>query len=47
MNNNITPEEAAANIEAGWNGVTEDIGRDSQIEVWRKGVEAGLYVDRF
>jgi multiple sugar transport system substrate-binding protein len=47
MNNNITPEEAAANIEAGWNGVTEDIGRDNQIDVWRKGVEAGLYVDKF
>ena len=47
MNGNITPEEAAANIEAGWNEVTEDIGRDNQIEVWRKGVEAGLYIDKF
>lgn len=47
MNGNITPEEAAANIEAGWNDVTEDIGRDNQIEVWRKGVEAGLYIDKF
>ena len=24
MNGNITPEEAAANIEEGWNDVTED-----------------------
>jgi multiple sugar transport system substrate-binding protein len=47
MNGNITPEQAAANIEDGWNDVTEDIGRDNQIEAWRKGVEAGLYVDRF
>ena len=47
MNANITAEEAAANIEDGWNDVTEDIGRDNQIEVWLKGVEAGLYVDRF
>jgi multiple sugar transport system substrate-binding protein len=47
MNGIITPEQAAANIEAGWNEVTEDIGRDNQIEVWRKGVEAGLYIDRF
>jgi multiple sugar transport system substrate-binding protein len=47
MNGNVTPEQAAANIEAGWNDVTEDIGRDNQIEVWRKGVEAGLYVDKF
>jgi multiple sugar transport system substrate-binding protein len=47
MNNNITAEQAAANIEAGWNDVTDDIGRDNQIAVWRKGVEAGLYVDKF
>jgi hypothetical protein len=47
MNNNITAEQAAANIEAGWNDVTDDIGRDEQIAVWRKGVEAGLYVDKF
>jgi multiple sugar transport system substrate-binding protein len=47
MNGNITPEEAAANIEEGWNDVTEEIGRENQIEVWRKGVEAGLYIDKF
>ena len=47
MNGNITAEQAAANIEQGWNDVTEDIGRDNQIEVWRKGVEDGLYVDKF
>ena len=47
MNGNITAEEAAENIEEGWNGVTEDIGRENQIEVWLDGVEAGLYVDKF
>ena len=39
--------KAAANIEKRWNDVTEDIGRKEQIEVWRKGVDAGLYVDKF
>lgn len=47
MNNNISAEEAAVNIEDGWNDVTEDIGRDNQIEVYRKGVEDGLYIDKF
>ena len=47
MGGNITPEQAAKNVEDGWNGVTEDIGRDNQVEVWRKGVEAGLYIDKF
>ncbi len=46
MNGNKTAEQAAADIEDGWNDVTEDIGRDNQIDVWRKGVEAGLYVDK-
>ena len=39
MNKNITAEEAAKRIEAGWNKVTNDIGRDTQIKIWRKGVE--------
>jgi multiple sugar transport system substrate-binding protein len=47
MNGNITAEQAAKKVAKGWNGVTEDIGRDNQIKVWRTGVEAGLYVDRF
>ena len=47
MNGNITAEEAAKNIEEGWNDVTEDIGRDNQKDVYAKGVEAGLYVDKF
>ena len=47
MNGNITAKKAAANIEKRWNAVTEDIGRKEQIEVWRKGVDAGLYVDKF
>ena len=46
MNGNISAEEAAKRIEKGWNRVTEDIGRKEQIEAWRKGVDAGLYIDR-
>src|SRR5215204_104615 len=47
MNGNITPEEAAKRIEAGWNKVTSDVGRDTQISIWRKGVESGIYLDKF
>ena len=46
MNGNITPEGGGQH-RRGWNDVTEDIGRENQIEVWRKGVEAGLYIDKF
>jgi multiple sugar transport system substrate-binding protein len=47
MNKNITPEEAARRIEAGWNKVTSDVGRENQIKIWRKGVESGIYLDKF
>jgi len=47
MNNNITAEEGAKRIETGWNGVTDDIGREDQIKAWRKGVESGIYIDKF
>jgi len=47
MNKNITAEEAAKRIEASWNKITDEIGRDHQIEVWRKGVESGIYLDKF
>ena len=47
MNNNISAEEAAKRIEAGWNKVTNDVGRDTQIRIWRKGVESGIYLDKF
>lgn len=47
MNKNITVEEAAKRIEAGWNKVTSDVGRSTQIEIWRKGVESGIYLDKF
>jgi multiple sugar transport system substrate-binding protein len=47
MQGNKTAEEAAAGIEEGWNEVTEDIGRDHQIEIWRSGVESGAYIDKF
>jgi multiple sugar transport system substrate-binding protein len=43
MNGNIKPEEAAKRIEAGWNRVTNDIGKNNQKEAWRAGVESGLY----
>ena len=47
MNKNISAEEAAKRIEAGWNKVTNDIGLASQQRVWRKGVEQGIYLDKF
>jgi hypothetical protein len=47
MNKNITAEEAAKRIEASWNKVTNDVGRDTQIGIWRKGVESGIYLDKF
>ena len=47
MNKNITAEEAAKRIEAGWNKVTNDVGRERQISIWRKGVEKGIYLDKF
>jgi multiple sugar transport system substrate-binding protein len=47
MNKNITAEEAAKRIETGWNKVTSDVGRDTQIPIWRKGVELGIYLDKF
>ena len=47
MQGNLTPEEAAARIERGWNSVTDDVGRDYQIESWRNGVASGAYLDTF
>lgn len=47
MQGSIAPAEAAKRIEKGWNDVTEDIGREEQIEAWRKGVEMGAYIDKF
>jgi len=47
MQGNITPAEAAKQIEKGWNKITEDIGRDTQIKAWRAGVEKGAYIDKF
>jgi multiple sugar transport system substrate-binding protein len=47
MQGNISPEEAAKRIEDGWNRVTDDIGRKSQIAAWRKSVESGAYIDKF
>jgi multiple sugar transport system substrate-binding protein len=47
MQGNIPPEEAAKRIEEGWNKITEDIGRKSQVTVWRKSVESGAYGEKF
>ena len=47
MQGNISAEEAAKRIEDGWNRVTDDIGRKSQIAAWRKSVESGAYIDKF
>lgn len=47
MNGNISAEEAARRIETGWNKVTADVGRETQVRIWRKGVESGIYLDKF
>ena len=47
MNGNMKPEEAAKKIEAGWDRVTEDIGRANQIKAWRSGVDSGMYGAKF
>ena len=38
---------AAKKIEVSWNKITNEIGRDHQIQIWRKGVESGIYLDKF
>jgi ABC-type glycerol-3-phosphate transport system substrate-binding protein len=47
MQGNIPVEEAAKRIEEGWNKITDDIGRKSQVAAWRKSVESGAYIDKF
>ncbi len=47
MQGNLSAEDAAKRIEVGWNKVTDDVGRKTQIQSWRSGVESGAYVDKF
>ncbi|MDQ3828280.1 MAG: extracellular solute-binding protein, partial [Candidatus Tectomicrobia bacterium] len=47
MQGNTSAEEAAKRIEEGWDRITDDIGRKSQVAVWRKSVESGAYIDKF
>ncbi|WP_089945182.1 ABC transporter substrate-binding protein [Candidatus Entotheonella palauensis] len=47
MQGNMTAEEAAKRIETGWNKITEDVGRKTQIKAWRSGVASGAYIDQF
>jgi multiple sugar transport system substrate-binding protein len=47
MQGTISPEEAAKKIDEGWNKVTDDLGRQEQIKLWRSSVESGMYVDKF
>jgi ABC-type glycerol-3-phosphate transport system substrate-binding protein len=47
MQGTISAEEAARRIEADWNKITSDIGRDEQARLWRSGVESGAYIDKF
>ncbi len=47
MQGNATAEDAAKRIETGWNKITEDIGRKTQIKAWRSGVASGAYIDQF
>jgi multiple sugar transport system substrate-binding protein len=43
----MSPEEAAKKIDEGWNKITDDLGRQEQIRLWRSGVESGMYIDKF
>jgi multiple sugar transport system substrate-binding protein len=47
MQDTISSEEAAKKIDEGWNKVTDDLGRQEQIRLWRNGVESGMYIDKF
>ena len=47
MQGTISPEETAKKIDEGWNKVTDDLGRQEQIKLWRSSVESGMYVDQF
>jgi multiple sugar transport system substrate-binding protein len=47
MQGNMAAEEAAKKIEAGWNQITDDVGRQEQTQRWRSGVESGAYIDQF
>ena len=47
LRGSLSPEEAAKKIDEGWNKVTDDIGRQEQIKLWRSGVESGVYIDKF
>jgi multiple sugar transport system substrate-binding protein len=47
MQGMMSPEEAAKKIDEGWNKVTDDLGRQEQIRLWRNGVESGIYIDKF
>lgn len=47
MQGTMSPEDAASKIAAGWNKVTDDVGRQEQIKRWRSGVASGAYLDKF
>ena len=47
MQGNLSAEDAAKRIEAGWDKVTDDVGRKTQIQSWRAGVASGAYIDTF
>jgi hypothetical protein len=47
MQGSMSPEDAAQKIAAGWNQVTDDLGRQEQVQHWRRGVASGAYIERF
>jgi multiple sugar transport system substrate-binding protein len=47
LEGHMSPEEAAQKIEAGWNKITDEVGRQEQIKLWRSGVASGAYIDQF
>jgi len=47
MQGTMAPAEAAPKIAEGWNRVTDEVGRQEQIKLWRQSVESGAYIDKF
>jgi len=47
MQGQASAEDAAKNIEEGWNKITDNVGRQEQIRLWRSSVESGAYLDKW
>jgi len=47
MQGSMASAEAAPKNAEGWNRVTDEVGRQEQIKLWRQSVESGAYIDKF